>query len=130
MEQELEGDHLDDLNRFTERALVLEHKLEDAAEHDYSAAAHHFPSDFAITAAYPNPFNSMTRIAYSLPSETDFRIALFDATGRQVALLNEGRRGAGHYQAVWNSLGAPAGVYFCRLKAGELESSLKLVLVK
>jgi len=80
-----------------------------------------FPSLIALEAPYPNPFNSSTRIAYTLATPSDVHLRVYDLMGWEVATLFEGRQMAGGHQALWNgknALGAPvsSGVYFVRLE--------------
>lgn len=42
------------------------------------------PSEFYLSSAYPNPFNSMTRITYSLPVASRASRKLYDLSGREV----------------------------------------------
>jgi len=80
-----------------------------------------FPFPFSIFPCYPNPFNSSTRIAYTLATPSDVQLRVYDLMGWEVATLFEGRQMAGGHQALWdgrNALGAPvsSGVYFVRLE--------------
>jgi len=60
------------------------------------------------------------------------RLAVFDAAGRLVRVLENGERPAGDYSVVWDgrdSWGSrvDAGVYYCRLTAGEYSSASKML---
>jgi hypothetical protein len=50
--------------------------------------------------------------------------------GREVASLVHQMQSAGEYQVGWNAAGLPSGVYFCRLQAGGLVETRKLILLK
>ena len=77
----------------------------------------------------PNPFNRGTVISYSLPSEERVRLDVFDLSGRLVAtLVNESRK-AGTHRVSWNADEEAAGIYFYRLRAGNFESTRKMVLI-
>jgi len=39
--------------------------------------------------AYPNPFNSMVRIAIDAPLETNQKIEIYDLTGRRVKIISK-----------------------------------------
>ena len=43
-----------------------------------------FPDSFEIVNIYPNPFNPVTTISYSLPEESNVSIRIFDILGRTV----------------------------------------------
>ncbi|MBK9303358.1 MAG: carboxypeptidase regulatory-like domain-containing protein [bacterium] len=89
----------------------------------------------AITAAYPNPFNPSTTVAFTLATAGRAELALYDAAGRRVRTLAGGEMTAGEHVAVWDGQTeggsrAPSGVYFARLTAMGASSVQKLVLVK
>ncbi|MDP8240181.1 MAG: right-handed parallel beta-helix repeat-containing protein [Candidatus Hatepunaea meridiana] len=88
------------------------------------------PSEFALHAAYPNPFNSTTCISYSLDRDAFITLKLFDTTGREIATLANESQSAGHYQTVWNAEGIPSGVYLLRLNADGDERTTKLALIR
>ncbi|MFC2150695.1 T9SS type A sorting domain-containing protein [Calditrichota bacterium] len=85
---------------------------------------------FAITSIYPNPFNATTVISYSLPSNAEVTLTIFDLTGRRVTDLIHTNQSAGFYQTTWQAEAIPTGVYICRLQADNMMLNQKLVLVK
>jgi hypothetical protein len=50
--------------------------------------------------------------ALSLPVDQSVRLTLFDAVGKQVALLHDGPLPAGGHGVDWNAADAPDGIYF------------------
>jgi len=88
------------------------------------------PTEFAITSAYPNPFNSVTTISYSLPEQARVSLKLFDVSGREVETLVDRVQKAGNYSIPWNAIDFPSGVYFCRLNAKNEQRVIKLALVR
>jgi len=88
------------------------------------------PTRFAIVGTYPNPFNASVRISYGLPSAELASLAIYDAAGRRVALLSDGIGQAGLNHAIWEASEMPAGIYICRLEAGESVSLRKVLLVR
>lgn len=88
------------------------------------------PLAFTLYQNYPNPFNPSTVVRYQLPSESDVRITVHDLLGREVAVLvNEKQRAGGHSVSFDGSEHA-SGIYLCRLTAGELVRTVKMVLVR
>jgi M6 family metalloprotease-like protein len=88
-----------------------------------------------ITSLFPNPFNPSVKVNYDLPERMDVSMIVYDIAGREVARLAQGEQAAGHHQVQWNgedSSGNPVstGVYFCRLKAGEISQTMKMVYLK
>ncbi len=80
--------------------------------------------------AWPNPFNPVTRIAFSLPAASAVRLDLYSLDGALVHRLAEGRLAAGRHQAVLDGSGLAAGVYICSLRAGDKRRSIRLLLLK
>jgi outer membrane protein assembly factor BamB len=92
-------------------------------------------SQFALGAAYPNPFNATTTISYTLPRESEVRLEIFDLLGRHVITLMDAVQAAGVHAAVWagesaSGTAAGSGVYFVRLQCESFRQTHKLVLMK
>jgi hypothetical protein len=73
------------------------------------------PSGFALGPNYPNPFNPSTRITYTVPEDGFVRLIVYDALGREIERLVDGRMPAGTHTAEWHP-SAASGVYFCRIE--------------
>jgi hypothetical protein len=86
---------------------------------------------------FPNPFNPMTTINYSIKARGHVSLKIYDALGRLVkTLVNEEQPPKpGGYTATWggsNNAGNPvsSGVYFYRLKTKGFMQTKKMVLIK
>ncbi|MEM9665101.1 MAG: FG-GAP-like repeat-containing protein [Bacteroidota bacterium] len=84
---------------------------------------------------YPNPFNPTTSIQYQLHTTTDVRLTVYDVLGNEVAVLVEGMRPAGTYEARWDGRDAAgravaSGVYLYRLEAGTFRRAQTMTLLK
>ncbi len=88
------------------------------------------PFNFALDEAYPNPFNSSTKIGFELSRRGWTKLALYDLTGREVVTLLEGEMTPGRYSRVLDASGMANGVYILQLKTDLRTSSRKVVLVK
>ncbi len=88
------------------------------------------PEQYNLHSPYPNPFNSTTSIAYSLPMPERVTVKIFDLSGREVATLVDRRLEAGNHHVYWNGLNISSGVYVCRMEAGSFTKSIKLALVR
>jgi hypothetical protein len=92
------------------------------------------PSSFGLQAG-PNPFRSGTRVRFSLPAQAVARLIVYDVSGRRVATLADGMRGAGNHAVSWTARGEdgrelPSGVYFLCLTAGSREESRRVVFLR
>lgn len=87
---------------------------------------------YALGQNYPNPFNPSTTISFAVKNAADITIALYDVTGKQVAVLAEGFYDAGTHSINLNTAeyGLSSGVYFYKMQAGSFISVKKLVLTK
>lgn len=86
---------------------------------------------FAIYPNFPNPFNPSTRISYSLPEAADVSISIFDLKGRELLNLVRQHQPAGQHSVVWTGQThtgdqVNAGLYFCRIQAGNHSRSIKI----
>jgi len=88
------------------------------------------PSVFSLGQNYPNPFNPSTTITYELPRSSIVRLSVFDMLGREVSVLVDERKDAGVHEVKFDALGLATGVYFCRMQAGDIVQSRKLMMVK
>jgi len=87
------------------------------------------PSSFSLSSS-PNPFNSQTRITFSLPREGDVSVAVFDVTGRKAQTLLDTQRPAGTHSVAFDAAALPSGVYFVRLQSAGLSKTEKLLLLR
>jgi hypothetical protein len=75
----------------------------------------------------------LAAIGYTLPGSGQVRLAVYDVTGRERAVLVDAVQGDGRQAAIWDGSDArgtalPAGVYFVRLAFGGRVETQKLVL--
>jgi hypothetical protein len=88
------------------------------------------PSQYSLSQNFPNPFNSFTKINFDLPKEDYVKIRVFDAIGREVALLANGTIPAGKHSALFNGNSFPSGVYYYQIETSSFHSAKKMVLIK
>jgi uncharacterized delta-60 repeat protein len=80
----------------------------------------------------PNPFTPATRIRFTIPGEggEHVRLAVYDVSGRQVALLADEALAAGPHERTLEGRGLAPGVYWSRLTVGTREETKRLVRVR
>ena len=88
------------------------------------------PVSFSLSKAYPNPFNPVATIGYTLADRSQVELVVYDVTGREVATLVNTVMNAGTYNAVFQADGLASGVYFYRLTAGDFTAVNKMILMK
>jgi len=79
--------------------------------------------------AYPNPFNDMISVNYTLNENSFVKISLVDMIGREVSLFNANEQSGGqhHLKVDSKNLGLTQGVYFLKLESKNKTSFVKLV---
>ena len=66
----------------------------------------------------PNPARAASVVTLTLPGAADVRVAVYDALGREVALLTEASLGVGRHEVAFEADRMPAGVYVVRAAIG------------
>jgi len=84
---------------------------------------------------YPNPFNPATSISFSLPVGRNIELEIYNMKGQKVRQLISDQRSAGQHSVFWNGKDdnnktVSSGIYFYKIKAGEFQSTRKMLLMK
>ena len=88
------------------------------------------PESLRLFPNYPNPFNPTTEIRYTLPVGTDVRLAVYDVTGKQVALLIRSFQEAGRHEVSFDGSRLASGVYVYVLQTPGEVIKRQMVLMK
>ena len=88
------------------------------------------PSTCWLAQSYPNPFNPVTKIRYSLPSAQDVTLKVYDLHGKEIATLVNARQAAGEHSLNFDASRFASGVYFYKLTAGAFNETKKMLFVK
>ncbi len=84
---------------------------------------------------YPNPFNPSTTINYTLKSESQVCLEIYNIKGQKVKSLVNQTKPAGFYNIVWNgkdtnNAKCASGIYFLKMKADGKTLTRKMMLIK
>ena len=74
------------------------------------------PSSFKLNQNFPNPFNPVTSISFSIPRSSFITLKVFNLLGEEIQTLIEGEVAPGSYKTVWNGSQQSSGMYFYQLK--------------
>jgi hypothetical protein len=85
---------------------------------------------YGLLQNYPNPFNAATTIVYRLPSSDFVTIDIYNIIGQKIDTLVNDYKTSGEHVTTWFSEGLPSGIYFYKLKVGDIEETKMLVLQK
>ncbi|MFH1197866.1 MAG: sugar-binding protein [bacterium] len=88
------------------------------------------PTAFELQQNYPNPFNPATRINFSVASDANVSLKVYNLLGQQVATLVNDYMRPGYYEVNFDASQLASGVYVYQLNAGSFISSKKMLLVK
>ncbi|MCP4580144.1 MAG: T9SS type A sorting domain-containing protein, partial [candidate division Zixibacteria bacterium] len=88
------------------------------------------PMQFSLSSNYPNPFNAVTTIQYSLPTSSEVTLDIYDVLGRKVQTIHNGNQPAGSHSLIWNADGFSSGMYFYKITAGENIQTEMMTLIK
>ena len=113
-------------------------KIVVGSEDYVSAASEGFltvPDGYALPQSWPNPFNAGVTIPYELPEQTEIRLAIYDALGQVVNVLEDGMRDPGYHRVHWDGRDASgrraaSGVYFYMLRTERGRLVKKMVMVE
>ncbi|MDZ7625672.1 MAG: T9SS type A sorting domain-containing protein [Ignavibacteriaceae bacterium] len=93
------------------------------------------PTAYSLEQNFPNPFNPITNISYSIPEQAYVKLCIYDINGTLIKTLYEGEQPTGRYFSVWkgeNNSGVKvgSGVYFYRILANSFVQTRKMILLK
>ena len=93
------------------------------------------PAALSLGANYPNPFNPVTTIPFSLEKGGHIELTVYDAAGRKIGTLAKGHFTAGAHEVIWNGTGSDgrasaSGVYFIRMRSADERAVRKIVLLR
>jgi hypothetical protein len=93
---------------------------------------------FSLSHNYPNPFNPVTSIQYTVHSRQTpipTTLKIYNIRGQLVRTLVDEPKGPGTYQVIWDGRSdqgkaVASGVYLYRLQVGDFSQTKKMVLIK
>lgn len=88
------------------------------------------PEDFVLHNNYPNPFNPVTHIVFSIPTQTNVRLTVYNGLGEEVVTLVEGIRTTGNHTVTFDASELASGLYLYKLKAGPHILMKKMLILK
>ena len=88
------------------------------------------PEEISFSAAYPNPFNPVTMISFSLPAEMAAQVIVYDMLGRAISVLANDVYAKGYHELYWDASAQASGIYFVKMIAGDQTNIQKLMLIK
>ena len=85
---------------------------------------------FKLDIAYPNPFNPAVTIPFTMFSNGDVKIEIYDVAGKKIETLVNDYRFAGTYEVRFDGSNLASGNYLVKMTCGNESVSQKISLVK
>jgi len=84
---------------------------------------------------YPNPFNPTTLIHFNLAEAAQVNLSVYNSAGQLIKTLLSNSLEAGDHSFQWDATNdnghtVAAGIYLCRIQAGEFVDTKQMVLMK
>ena len=97
-----------------------------------------YPETFSLEQNYPNPFNPVTNITFDIGTLSFVKLAVYDITGKEIAVLADYNFHRGRYTINFDAAGLASGVYIYRIFAADVlntsnnifTDTKKLILLK
>lgn len=86
--------------------------------------------NFYLSNCYPNPFNPLTTIEYSVPKRSNVRISVFNLLGEEIDILVNEEKENGNFRIDFDGRDLSSGVYFYKMQAENFVVTMKFVLLK
>lgn len=93
------------------------------------------PNLIKLSQNYPNPFNPVTFISFQLPTREKIDIIIYNQIGQIVKQLVSKEMSAGYHEVIWdaknlNGQFVANGIYICKMQAGKIQKTIKMLLLK
>ncbi len=90
---------------------------------------------FNLEPAYPNPFNPITNIEFSITENSQIKLLVFNTLGQQIRIICDEYLEAGVHKKTWNGRNdfgnrVANGLYFFKLQTNEGIRSVSCILLK
>ena len=85
---------------------------------------------FSLKGNYPNPFNPETTISYTLNTDSEIFIGIYNISGQKVEELLNTHQSSENYSVTCNASEYPSGMYVFRLSDYSNTLTHKIMLIK
>lgn len=80
-----------------------------------SISAQTHPDEFTLGNAYPNPFNPVTKIPFSIPFDSNVDIAVYDINGRFISSIISANLLSGNHVVEFDGKNLSTGIYIIKM---------------
>jgi hypothetical protein len=79
---------------------------------------------------YPNPFDQLLNIEYTIAEQSHVRLTVYDINGRVIKTLVDKEQTSDHYSIQWDSSVQSAGMYIIILQTRDKQIIRRVVLTR
>ena len=87
-------------------------------------------ADFQLYQNFPNPYNPVTTIGFTLPMAANTTLEIYALSGQKVATVLDKMLSAGPHDIIFNAASLSSGIYLYRLRAGIYSATKKMIVIK
>jgi len=93
------------------------------------------PLSFSLSPPYPNPFNELTTLNFTIPAPGDVELTIYAVTGQKVKTIVPGTVDRGMHRIIWNGRDdegrhLSSGLYIARLAWNGRSTAARMTLIK
>lgn len=85
---------------------------------------------YYLSQSYPNPFNPITKIKFSIPQSEVIQIKIYDVLGKEIQTLLNEYKTTGSYEVDFDASSLSSGIYFYRMISGSYSETKKMILLR
>jgi hypothetical protein len=89
-----------------------------------------YTDGFSLLQNVPNPFAKNTSISYTIPSDGQVSMSLYDESGRLVKELVNGVQTSGNHTVSFEQDNLQPGIYFYQMKSGEFVKTRRMLIIQ
>ncbi|MBE0539158.1 MAG: T9SS type A sorting domain-containing protein [Ignavibacterium sp.] len=120
------GTEIGSLGKSGLQAIIMRNVVTDVKENNEGTGL----NSYALFQNYPNPWNPITTIGYSLKENIQVKLTLLNILGEELTVLVKEEQDKGYHKVDFNGSNLSSGVYFYRLQAGSFVQTRKMILLK
>lgn len=88
------------------------------------------PDKFELSQNYPNPFNNSTIIKFKIRTTGNYRLNIYDISGKEISTLINSKLFSGEYQFNFQCDNLSSGIYFYKLESENNFIVKRMILIK
>ncbi len=87
-------------------------------------------NSFNLGQNFPNPFNPVTTISYTMPNNGNVTLKVYNVLGKEIITLVNEYKQSGTYNVQFDGSKLSSGIYLYKIQAGDFTQVKKMILLK